>query len=72
MSREGVQKLIGLACIDPEFRQKLIQDPEAAAKEYGVDLTPEEMENLKKVNPADIDEFADHFVARFGTPRASF
>lgn len=72
MSREGVHKLIGMACIDPEFRHKLIEDPEAAAKEYNVELTPQELENLRKVNPADIDEFADHFVSRFGTPRASF
>jgi len=66
VSREGVQKLIGLAVTDVAFRERLLDDPAAAASEYGVDLTDQEIENIRKVHPADINAFADAFVARFG------
>jgi len=72
MSRDAVQKLIGMACTDPEFRSRLLTGADAAIDEYGLDLTEDEREGVRNLRPADIDEFASAFVARFGSDRAAY
>lgn len=42
------ERLIGRAVLDPVFRKRLIADPDAAAKEAGLQPTPEEMDRLRK------------------------
>jgi len=72
MGRAEMQKLIGMACTDPLFRSALVQDAETAARSAGLELTPAEIDMVRKLKPADIDEFAAAFVARFGSDRAAY
>ncbi len=43
-----MERLVGRAITDKEFRRKLINDPDGAIKEAGFDLTPEEAEGVRK------------------------
>ena len=62
-TQEDLRAVAGKALADPDFRQKLIDDPEAAVKEAGFELTDEQMKALKNMDKeefekglADIDE----------------
>jgi hypothetical protein len=46
-TEEELYALIGRAVVDAEFRQKLMADPEGAAKEAGYTLTEEQLAALK-------------------------
>jgi hypothetical protein len=43
-----LERLIGRAVLDPDFRKRLLDDPDAAAKEAGLQPDPDEMERLRK------------------------
>lgn len=43
MAREDLERLIGRAVLDAQFRERLFDDPEKAAREAGFDLTEEEI-----------------------------
>lgn len=55
------ERLIGRAVLDPAFRRRLIADPDAAAKEAGLQPTPEEMDRLRKAlaDPAQRKQLED-------------
>jgi hypothetical protein len=62
-SQEDLRTIAGKALADPEFREKLLADPEGAVKEAGIELTAEQMEALKGMDReqlekglADLDE----------------
>lgn len=42
------ERLIGRAVLDPAFRRRLLADPDAAAKEAGLQPDPAEMDRLRK------------------------
>ncbi|WP_322490246.1 Franean1_4349 family RiPP [Chloroflexus sp.] len=42
------ERLIGKAVLDPAFRKRLLADPDAAAKEAGLQPDPEELDRLRK------------------------
>jgi hypothetical protein len=46
-TEEEMYALIGRAVVDAEFRKKLMEDPEAAAKEAGYTVTAEQVATLK-------------------------
>lgn len=48
--QDDLRAVAGKAVADPEFRQKLIEDPEAAVKEVGIELTPEQIQALKEMD----------------------
>ena len=48
--KDELRTIAGKALADPAFREKLLADPEAAVKEAGFDLTPEQVEALKGMN----------------------
>lgn len=48
MSWKTINRIIGLATINPSFRQQLQQDPLAALKAQGFTLTPEELAVFSK------------------------
>jgi hypothetical protein len=50
MARQELERLIGRAVLDPEFREKLFTDPEKAIREAGFDLTEEEIAHLKSID----------------------
>jgi hypothetical protein len=51
MPRKGLERLIGKAVLDPEFREKLFADPRQAIREVGLDLSEEEIAALETVDP---------------------
>jgi len=59
-TEKEMHEVIGRTVADPDFRAKLVADPEKALKEAGYDLTEEQMAALKQVDlegfSADLDE----------------
>jgi hypothetical protein len=51
MARQDIERLIGRAVLDSEFRERLFADPEKAVREAGFDLSGEEMATLKQIDP---------------------
>jgi hypothetical protein len=47
MSWKIINQVIGLASINLAFRQALQQNPEAALREEGIELTPEELDTFR-------------------------
>jgi len=54
-AQDELRTIAGKALADPEFRDKLLADPEAAVKEAGFDLTPEQLEALKGMDREQFD-----------------
>jgi hypothetical protein len=56
-----LERLIGRAVLDPDFRKRLLDDPDAAAKEAGLQPDPDEMERLRKAltDPAQRKQLED-------------
>ena len=50
MPRDDLERLIGKAVLDPEFREKLFADPRQAIREAGLELSEEEIEALESVD----------------------
>ncbi|GHO75304.1 hypothetical protein KSD_30750 [Ktedonobacter sp. SOSP1-85] len=48
MSWKIINRILGLAAINPAFRQQLQEDPRAALEIQGFELTPDEMEVFKR------------------------
>jgi hypothetical protein len=55
-TQEDLRTVAGKAVADPAFRQKLLDDPEAAVREAGIDLTPEQMKTLKEMDKAELEK----------------
>jgi len=55
-TEDDLRTVAGKAIAEPEFRQKLLDNPEAAVKEAGIDLTPEQMEALKNMDKAEMEK----------------
>lgn len=51
MAKEDLERLIGRAVMDKDFRERLLADPEKAIQEGKLDLTPEEIAALKTTDP---------------------
>jgi len=50
MPKKDVERLVGRAILDAEFRERLFADPEATIREEGFNLTEREMAALKTVD----------------------
>jgi hypothetical protein len=50
MPKKDVERLVGRAILDAEFRERLFADPEATVREEGFNLTKKEMAALKEVD----------------------
>ncbi len=68
MAKEDLERLVGRAVLDADFREKLFADPEAAIREAGLDLTDEEMDWVRKVDRAKAKAAVDEMVALAGQP----
>jgi hypothetical protein len=53
---EDLRTVAGKAIADPIFRQKLLNDPEAAVTEAGIDLSPDQMKALKEMDKAELEK----------------
>jgi hypothetical protein len=56
MSQTEIERVIGRAATDAQFRQALIDDARAACKEY--DLTEDELDALEKLDAQSLLAFA--------------
>ena len=55
-TQDDLRSVAGKAIADPEFREKLLADPEAAVKEAGIDLTDEQMKALKEMDKEQFEQ----------------
>jgi hypothetical protein len=53
--QDDLRTIAGKALADPEFRQKLLADPETAVKEAGFELTSEQIKALKEMNREELE-----------------
>jgi len=55
-TQDDLRAVAGKAIADPAFRQQLLDDPEAAVKNAGIDLSPEQMDALKNMDKAELEK----------------
>ena len=55
-TQDDLRAVAGKAVADSEFRQKLMEDPEAAVKEAGIELTDEQMKALKEMDKEQLEQ----------------
>ena len=64
MYRETLGKIIGRAAMDPRFRQRMLEDPETAFKEYH--LTEEQVSALRTISTDALEKFAHQLMESIG------
>lgn len=64
MSREILEKIIGRAAMDSQFRRRMIKDPERTLKEY--DLTEEQISAIKAIPTDALERFAHQLMKSIG------
>ena len=62
MSQTEIERVIGRAVTDTQFRQALIEDAREACKEY--DLTEDELDALEKLDASSLMAFAGTLDSR--------
>lgn len=60
MSWKTINHIIGLASINPAFREQLQQDPQTALETEGFKLTPKEMDAFISLAPLPFTQFCRH------------
>ena len=55
-NQDDLRAIAGKALADPDFRQKLVADPEAAVKEAGIELTADQIQALKEMDKEQFEE----------------
>jgi hypothetical protein len=68
MAREDVERLVGRAVLDPEFREKFFADPEGAIREAGLELSEEELDRVKQVDREKAKVAVEEMAALTGQP----
>jgi hypothetical protein len=68
MSRGDVERLIGRAILDEEFRRRLLADPRRTLREAGLSLTDQELLALESVDPERAAEAIEKLLAVAGQP----
>lgn len=63
-TQDDLRAVAGKALADPEFRQKLMDDPEAAVKEAGINLSDEQMKSLKEIDKEQFEQDLAEFDER--------
>ena len=49
-TQDDLRTIAGKAIADPDFREKLLSDPEAAVKEAGIELSDDQLNALKEMD----------------------
>ncbi|HET8846869.1 MAG TPA: Os1348 family NHLP clan protein [Ktedonobacteraceae bacterium] len=62
MSWQTIDDMLGLAIIDPAFREELLHSPVVAAKDRGFRLTPDEERLVETIRARDLSEFSQYIV----------
>ena len=55
-TQEDLRAVAGKAIADPDFRQKLLDDPEKAVKSAGIELSADQMKALKDMDKAELEK----------------
>jgi predicted DNA binding protein len=55
-TQKEIHELIGRVVTDPDFRARIADDPEAAVKDAGYDLTEKQMNALKQADVVALGE----------------
>jgi hypothetical protein len=63
-SQDDLRLVAGKALSDPEFRQKLIDDPQAAIEGAGLELSDEQMKALKEMDKEQLEQGLTEFDER--------
>lgn len=66
MSQKGIEQLVGRALTDRDFMEAVIKDPEGEIIKAGLDISPEELAQIKQIDRAKAKGFAESFAAEFG------
>jgi hypothetical protein len=51
-------RLVGRALLDDEFRSRLLEDPQQAARSLRIKLSPIEAAGIQRLDPQTLDELA--------------
>ena len=62
MSWKVINQILGLAAIDKEFAQKLLQDPLAAVRTHGFQLTSEEQKVLGEISASNLRDLSQQLL----------
>lgn len=62
-----MERLVGKALFDSEFRHQLIEDPDTAARSAGIFLTVEQAARIRGLNAEEIEALAEAFRKMVGT-----
>lgn len=71
MSTKDDQALIGRAMMEPDFRTRLLKNPEATAKAEGMSASPELIGQLKKLDAKQAAQVGNIIGAVFGQKELS-
>ena len=55
-NQDDLRDVAGKALADPEFRQKLLENPKAAVEEAGIELTPEQIQALEEMDKEQFEQ----------------
>ena len=69
MPKKDVERLVGRAILDAEFRERLFADPEKTVREEGFNLNKKEMAALKEVDAEKAMTLASELES---TPKAAW
>jgi len=58
--------LIGRALSDRDFMEAVLKDPEGEIRKAGLDISPEELAQIKQVDREKAKSFAESFAQEFG------
>jgi hypothetical protein len=58
--------LAGRAVLDAQFRERLMENPRAVARQFDLQLTDSQVENIKSLDQAQIDEWVGQFEGYAG------
>jgi hypothetical protein len=68
MAQKDLERLIGRAVLDAEFRARLLADPEKVIRDEGFDLTEEELEKVTGVDREKAKATLEEMAALAGQP----
>ena len=64
VSRKTLEKIIGRAAMDPQFRHRMAEEPEVALKEYS--LTEEQITAIKAIPTDALERFSLQLMGSIG------
>lgn len=66
MSQKGIEQLIGKALTDEKFREDFLKNPQDVVRNTQLDISSEELAQIKKIDAAKIKQFTNSFAKEFG------